>query len=132
MAVFLDAEKTIVIAKEEEQKLRGNEYASAYVFQEQLFKHTGDLLYQDRMIEDYPGYVDDLRPLVVDSIGRTPANPTTVAFLKHVVLREVNASAVARAAYKLGCSAERSACHGSRRGEMRPSDLLVAKRKAMA
>jgi hypothetical protein len=98
---FVDAEKAVVVAKEEEQKLRGNGYASAYMLQEQLLKHTDDLLYQDHMIEDYPSYVDNLKPLVVDSIGRTPANPTTVAFLKQVVLTEVNMSAVSRAARKL-------------------------------
>lgn len=98
---FLDAEKAVVIAKEEEQKLRGNGYASVYMLQEELLKHTGDLLYQDHMIEDYPSYVDNLRPLVVDSIARTPANPTTVAFLKQVVLTEVNTSAVSRAAREL-------------------------------
>jgi hypothetical protein len=98
---FLDAEKAMVVAKEEERKLRGNGYASAYMLQEQLFRHSGDSLYQDHMIEDFPGYVDDVKPLVVDSIGRTTANPTTVTFFKQVVLTEVNTSAVARAARKL-------------------------------
>lgn len=98
---FLDVEKAMVITKEEEQKSRGNAYSSAYMLQEQLLKHTGDLIYQDHMIEDYPSYVDALKPLVVDSIGRTPANPTTVAFLKQVVLTEVNIRTVARAARQL-------------------------------
>jgi hypothetical protein len=98
---LLDAEKAMVIAKEEEQKLRRNAYASTYLLQEQLLKHSGDPLFQDHMIEDYPSYVDDLKPLVVDSIGRTPANSTTIRFFKQVVLTEVNSSAVARAARKL-------------------------------
>lgn len=98
---FLDTEKALIVAKEEEQKLRGNGYESAFMLQEQIVKHSGDLLYQRHMIEDYPGYISDLKPLVVDSIGRTPANTTTVAFFKQVILTEVNPSAVARAARKL-------------------------------
>lgn len=98
---FLDPQKALIVAKEEEQKLRGNGYESAYMLQEQMVKYTGDLLYQHHMIEDYPSYIDDLKPLVIDSIGRTPANTAMVAFLKQVILTEVNPSAVARAARKL-------------------------------
>ena len=53
------------------------------------------------MIEDYPGYIENLKPLVVDSIGRTPANAATIAFFKQIILTETNTSAIARAARRL-------------------------------
>ncbi|MGJ9416849.1 hypothetical protein ACHAC9_03645 [Massilia sp. CMS3.1] len=98
---FLDKEKALVIVKEKEEKLRGNSYSHVYMIQEELLKYSGGMSYQDRMIEDYPSYVDYLRPLVVDSIGRTPANMAAVNFFKQVILTETNDDAVARAARKL-------------------------------
>lgn len=98
---FIDPEKALRIAKEKESKLRGDPYGHAYLFQQQIVKYSGDLLYQKRMIDDYPGYPERVRPLVVDAIHRTPKNEDTVAFFKHVVLVEVNASAVARASRHL-------------------------------
>ncbi|MBQ5946157.1 hypothetical protein [Massilia sp. ST3] len=98
---FLDVKRALAVAKEEEEKTRGNGYQHVYILQEQLVKHSGDLIYQKRMIEDYPGYVDSLKPLVIDAIGRTPANKAVVDFFKQIVLVEVNDSAVARAARKL-------------------------------
>lgn len=98
---FLDAQKAIPVVKKKEAALRGNGYAHVYMLQEGLIEYTGDLSYQKNLIEDYSKYVDYLRPLVVDSIGRTPVNIEIVEFLKQVILTEVNADAVARAARRL-------------------------------
>jgi hypothetical protein len=98
---FLNAEKALAVVKKKEERLRGDGYASNYLLQEELIKFTGDLSYQDRMIESYPGYTDNKKPLVVDAIGRTPATAATINFFKNVILTEVNSSAVARAARAL-------------------------------
>ncbi|WP_198117183.1 hypothetical protein [Massilia rhizosphaerae] len=98
---FLDSQKALEIAKERESKLRGNPYAGAYVFQQQIVKYSGDLLYQRHMIDDYPGYPENIRPLVVDAMHRTPDNENTIAFYKNVILAEANSSAVARASRHL-------------------------------
>jgi len=98
---FLDAERALVVAKKNEEQLRGDGYEHVYALQEEIIKHTGDLSYQRRMIEDYLGYVDYLRPLVVDSIARTTATMATVNFLKQVILTETSDDAVSRAARKL-------------------------------
>lgn len=98
---LLDSSKAVVIAKELEKKLRGNSYASVYMLQEKLVEYTADLSYQNHLIEDYPKYVDYLRPLVIDSIGRTPVNIKIVEFLKQVILTEASDDAVARAARRL-------------------------------
>lgn len=81
--------------------MRGDGYARAYMLQEELLDRTGDLSYQKHMIEDYSGYVDYLRPLVVDAIGRTPPTIESVSFLKQVILTETDSDAVARAARRL-------------------------------
>ncbi|MFC0254205.1 hypothetical protein [Massilia consociata] len=98
---FLDPERALTVVKQKEEQLRGNSYAHVYKLQEQLVKHSGELLYQKHMIEDYANYADGLKPLVVDAIGRTPANEVTREFFKQVILVEVNASAVARASRNL-------------------------------
>jgi len=98
---FLDADKALPVVKKEEERLKGDGYGNGYLLQEELVRFTGDLSYQDRMIEDYPAYTDSLKPLVVDAIGRTPANIATIEFFKRVILTEVNSSAVARAARRL-------------------------------
>lgn len=98
---FLDAEKALPVVKKEEERLKGDGYGSAYLLQEELVRFTGDVSYQGRMIEDYPAYTDSLKPLIVDAIGRTPANAATIEFFKRVILTEVNSSAVARAARRL-------------------------------
>lgn len=98
---LVDREKASVVVREKEEELRGDPYAHVYMLQEQLVKHFGDLLYQQHIIEDYPNYIDSLRPLVVDSVGRTPANEAARDFFKQVILVEVNSSAVARASRHL-------------------------------
>jgi hypothetical protein len=98
---FLDAEKALPVVKKKEEQLRGDGYASNYLLQEELVRFTGDLSYQVLMIESYPIYTDSDKALVVDAIGRTPANAATINFFKNVILTEVNTSAVARAARAL-------------------------------
>ena len=94
-------QKAQAVAKEREAELRGKPYSDNYVLQQQIVKYSGDLRYQQRMIDDYPGYSDSVRPLVVDAIHRTPQNENTIAFFKNVILTEVNGSAVARASRHL-------------------------------
>jgi hypothetical protein len=69
---FVDEQKALAIAKEKEQSLRGNPYQDVFRIQQQLVKYSGDLLYQKHMIEDYPKYIDELKPLVVDAKLGTP------------------------------------------------------------
>ncbi len=98
---FIEPQKALAVAKEREAELRGKPYSDNYVLQQQIVKYSGDLRYQQRMIDDYPGYSDSVRPLVVDAIHRTPQNENTIAFFKNVILTEVNGSAVARASRHL-------------------------------
>jgi len=98
---FLDPEKATPVVKAEEKVLRGDKYNRTFMLQENLVEFTGDLVFQTRMIEDYPNYVDYLRPEVVDAIGRTPINSSVVRFFQQVILTEADADAVARAARRL-------------------------------
>ena len=97
----LDAEKAAVVAKEKEATLREKEGEDVYMLQQQLVKYTGDLVYQEHMIEDYQKYRNNARPLVVDAVDRTPTNQAKIDFFKQVLLVEVNESALARAARHL-------------------------------
>jgi len=98
---FLDKDKALPLVKQEEKKKRGNGFSRVYMLQEELLNHTGDLSYQKSMIEDYSSYVDYLKPLVVDAIGRTPPTIESVSFLKQVILTETDGDAVSRAAHRL-------------------------------
>jgi hypothetical protein len=98
---FLEPEKALAIAKEKEAELRRVGYGDAYMVQQQIVKYSGDLLYQKHMIEDYPGYSESVKTLVVDAINRTPQNEDTIAFFKKIILTEVNGSAIARASRHL-------------------------------
>lgn len=95
---FLDAEKALPVAKTKEAELRGNGYAPVYKIQEELLEYTKDIIYQNHMIEDYAGYAESVKPLVVDTIGRSPANDVAVNFLKQVILTGGNEAAVTAAA----------------------------------
>jgi len=97
----LDAQKAALVAKETEEKMRNTDGEDVYMLQQQLVKYTGDLQYQQHMIEDYAKYREKVRPLVVDAVDRTPTNQAKIDFFKHVLLIEVNGSAVARAARHL-------------------------------
>ena len=77
---FFDSEKALVVVKEKEVRLRGRRYGDAYMLQEQMTKYSGNLIYQEHMIEDYPNYDERVMSLVVDAISRTPANATAVSF----------------------------------------------------
>src|SRR5690242_18456015 len=48
---FLNAEKALVVAKDDERKYRGDEYFPVYLIQEQIIKYSNDLLYQNHIIE---------------------------------------------------------------------------------
>lgn len=98
---FLDSEKAIPIVKEEEKMWRGDKYKRVYMLQENLVEYTGDLIYQAHMIEDYPHYVDYLKPLVIDSIGRTPASIKSISFLQQVIMTETDKDAIARATRRI-------------------------------
>ena len=98
---LLDAQKAASVAREEEVELRDKNGLPVYLLQQQLVKHTGDLIYQQHMIEDYAKYSNRVRPLVVDALDRTPTNRAKIDFFKHVVLIEVSNSAMARAARHL-------------------------------
>lgn len=98
---LLDKERAVRALVEKERQLRGDGNEHVYLIQQNLVKYTGNLEYQKRMIEDYPVYLNRLKPLVVDSINRTPINKATIEFFKEVILVEADASAVARASRHL-------------------------------
>lgn len=95
---FICQKQALIVAKKMEETLRGEFYQDVYKLQEQIVKYSGDFNYQKRMMEDYQNYMDSSKPGVLDSIGRTPATREKLDFLKHVILAEVNRSAVVRAA----------------------------------
>ncbi|GGC04215.1 hypothetical protein [Pseudoduganella buxea] len=86
---FVNPEKATVIARELEAKWRGDPYRRVDWLQKELIKHTGDMIFQDHMMEDYAHYIDKLRPAVVDSIGSTPTTEAKLKFLEEVILVEV-------------------------------------------
>ncbi|MYM73115.1 hypothetical protein GTP56_13040 [Duganella sp. FT134W] len=98
---LVDAVRAAALLKAEEQAMRGDPYGDVFMIQENLVTHTGDLLYQKHMIEDYPNYIEKKRPLVVDAVHRTPTNADTIRFFKRVILVEANSSAVVRASRHL-------------------------------
>jgi hypothetical protein len=98
---IVDAQKAASVAREIEKEMRNKDGEDVYILQQQLLKYTGDLAYQQRMIEDYAKYRDKVRPLVVDAINRTPTNQAKIDFFKHVLLIEANSNAVTRAARHL-------------------------------
>jgi hypothetical protein len=98
---FVDKQKALAIAKEKEQSLRGNPYQDVFRIQQQLVKYSGDLLYQKHMIEDYPKYIDELKPLVIDAVDDTPVSDESIEFFKQVILLEANIDAVASASVHL-------------------------------
>lgn len=98
---LVDEERAVAELVEKERQLRGDGYEHVYLIQRSLLKHTGNADYQKHMIEDYPFYINRLKPLVVESIGRTPVNKELIEFLKKVILAEADGSAVARASRHL-------------------------------
>jgi hypothetical protein len=98
---FLDAEKALTVVKAEAERLRGDGYASGYRLLEELTRRTGDLSFQNQLIESFTGYYDRLKPLVVDAVGRTPASMAAISFFRRVILEDANQSAISRAANHL-------------------------------
>lgn len=99
--VFLDRDRAIEVLKEEEPRRRKDPYAHAFLAQEELVRHCGDLVYQRHMIEDYSNYDVRLKPLLISAVWRTPKNADTIAFFKRVILSEADEDAVKRAAWIL-------------------------------
>lgn len=94
---FLDAARALPIVIEAEQKGRRDPFSDTYKLQATIVNHTGDLTFQEHMIEDYPAYHKRKKPLVVDAINRTPTNNSTIDFFKKLILTETNEDAVAGA-----------------------------------
>lgn len=97
----LDPEKALPIVRNRVQMWRGDRGKHVFLLQEALIKYGGDMTYQAQMIDDYPGYIDYLRPQAVAAIGRTPTNGATITFFKQVILTETKSEAVFRAADEL-------------------------------
>lgn len=97
----LDLERALPIAKALEKELQGTYNSHAYMLQPLLIKYTGDLIYQDRMIEDYASCHYSLKHQIIWALGRTPANDTTIKFFKEVILVDANPDAVASASNRL-------------------------------
>jgi len=93
----LDPQRALAIAKEKEKELRGRSFGGAYLLQKAIVKYSGDMLYQEHMIEDYPSYDESQKARVVDAINCTPTNAATTAFFKRVILTETDSDAVASA-----------------------------------
>lgn len=135
---LLDSKKASVAVKEREEKLRGNPYEDVFMLQEQIVKYSGDLLYQKHMIEDYFSYMDSSKPLVVDSIARTPTNEETLSFFKQIIMVETNGSAVARAsrhfldAMRFPCDTDEDERIYSRLVNALRSESVQRKQKAIA
>ena len=98
---YLNPERAREVVKSAEQEFRGDAYRHIYLLQEYLVRSAGELQYQEHLFEDYPHYADRLKPLVINAVGRTPANEKTIGFFKQVILAETNVSAIRRAAQEL-------------------------------
>jgi len=98
---YLNPERARDVVKRAEQEFRGDAYRPVYLLQEYLVRSAGELQYQEHLLEDYPHYADHLKPLVINAVGRTPANRKTIEFFKQVILTETNVSAIRRAAQEL-------------------------------
>lgn len=98
---LLNPDKALNVVKDKEAQWRGDAYRRVFNLQEEIIQHAGDLTYQNHMIEDYPHYSENLKPLAIDSIGRTPNTLQKITFLKNIILTETNDDAVFRAASRL-------------------------------
>jgi len=77
---YLDKGEAAKIAVAMEDRMRGDKYSHIYLLQEQLIMHTGSNAYQNKMIEDYQNYDEDLKPKVIRCICRTPFNENVFNF----------------------------------------------------
>lgn len=97
---FLDGEKAMAVAQALEQGMRGGGYSGVHWLQREMVKYSGDLRYQQHMVDDYPAYADSVRPQVIDSIAGTPMNATTLHFFRQVILTETCDDAQFRACWR--------------------------------
>ena len=95
---LLAPEKSIPVVQASEVELRGKAFAPVYLLQEKLLEFTGDVQYQNRIMEDYWHYDEGMRPRVIDALARTPPKKSVTDFYKQIILVEANSSAIARAA----------------------------------
>ncbi|MYM73113.1 hypothetical protein GTP56_13030 [Duganella sp. FT134W] len=116
-----------IILREWIDARRGDPYRHVYMALQSLVRHTGDLRYQQQMIEDYPSYHDDLKHQVVDAIHYTPVNVETINLFKHVVLEDADADARFSAAYSLldSLQVRQNAEYERLLGHLRSEDLQL-------
>jgi len=94
---FLDPQRAAVVAKNKEAEERGNRYAHVYLIQKQLVNQCREMEYQQHMIDDYYNYTDEIKPLVVDAIAKTPRSNSSINFFKNLILVESHEDALASA-----------------------------------
>ena len=80
---------------------RGDPQFPAFVVERALCEHTGDLRYQQRMIDRYPGLPADQKLRALEHLGRTPATTPLRRHLEGVLLHETDQDLLASAAYHL-------------------------------
>lgn len=90
MAFLLDPDNAINTAKAELQRLRGDPYAAAHLLQVQLLSYTGDLQYQQDMVDDYDTYADYLKPQVIRTLWSTPGSKNVTALFARVICEEAD------------------------------------------
>ena len=95
----LDPEKALVVAKEIEPGIRA--MSGAGWLQREIVRYSGDLVYQQHMIEDYEQCGDYAKATLIACISDTPTNEETVAFLKHAMLTERDSHIAFRAGWAL-------------------------------
>ncbi len=96
----LDGEKAMAVAQALEQGMRGGGYSGVHWLQREMVKYSGDLRYQQHMVDDYAAYADSVRPQVIDSIAGTPMNACTFHFFRQVILTETRDDAQFRACWR--------------------------------
>ncbi|WBS04298.1 hypothetical protein OU994_08475 [Pseudoduganella sp. SL102] len=96
----LDPGRALAVATELEPRMRGRN-SGVHWLQRQIVDLTGDLRYQQHMIEDYPGYDERARPGVIASIACTPASEAAIAFFRQVILAGEEGGAMHAAARAL-------------------------------
>lgn len=87
---LLDPDNAINTAKAELQRLRGDPYAAAYLLQVQFLSYTGDLQYQQDMVDDYDTYADYLKPQVIRTLWSTPGSKNVTALFARVICEEAD------------------------------------------
>lgn len=94
----LDPPRAEAVTLDQIAKKKGDPYGENYVRQFELLNYTHDLAYQRAMLDDYPLYTRLNKSDALHRILRTPDTPELRRFVRDVLLRETDASAVAAAA----------------------------------